>query len=76
GHAESIQILFDPKILSFEKLLEWFFRIHDPTTVDRQGNDRGSQYRSAIFTHSDEQKSVALQAKAKAQQKWDKPVVT
>lgn len=76
GHAESIQILFDPKILSYEKLLEWFFRIHDPTTVDRQGNDRGSQYRSAIFTHSDEQKSVALQAKAKAQQKWDKPIVT
>jgi methionine-S-sulfoxide reductase len=76
GHAESIQILFDPKILSFEKLLEWFFKIHDPTTEDRQGNDRGSQYRSAIFYHTDEQKAVALQAKGHAQAKWDKPIVT
>src|SRR4051812_39293770 len=49
GHAESIQVEFDPSVLSYEDLLRWFFKIHDPTTVDRQGNDRGSQYRSAIF---------------------------
>lgn len=76
SHAESIQVIFDPKILSFEKLLEWFFKIHDPTTENRQGNDVGTQYRSAIWYHNDEQKSVALQAKAKAQQKWDKPIAT
>ncbi len=59
GHAEAIEIIFDPEKLSFRTLLEFFFQIHDPTTLNRQGNDRGTSYRSAIFTTSDEQKRVA-----------------
>jgi peptide-methionine (S)-S-oxide reductase len=60
GHAEAIEILFDPTQITFRKLLEFFFQIHDPTTVDRQGNDRGSSYRSAIFYTTPEQKQIAL----------------
>lgn len=59
GHAESLEIVFDPERITYEGILEFFFRLHDPTTQDRQGNDRGTQYRSAIFYHSDEQKRVA-----------------
>src|SRR3984957_10064372 len=59
NHAEAIEIIFDPVRTSFPTLFEFFFQIHDPTTVDRQGNDRGASYRSAIFYTSDEQKSVA-----------------
>lgn len=59
GHAEAIQIVFDPKIISFEKLLEVFFVLHDPTTLNQQGADMGTQYRSAIFYNSEEQKNVA-----------------
>src|SRR3954454_14475243 len=55
-HAEGIEIIFDPKVISFRKLLEFFFQIHDPSTLNRQGNDRGASYRSAIFYTSDEQK--------------------
>ena len=58
-HAEAIEIVFDPKTISYRKILEFFFQIHDPSTPDRQGNDRGSSYRSAIFHTSDEQRRVA-----------------
>jgi peptide-methionine (S)-S-oxide reductase len=64
GHAESIQITFDPKIISFEKILMVFFHLHDPTTLNRQGNDIGTQYRSAIFYHNETQKAAAEKAKS------------
>src|SRR3569623_375225 len=59
-HAEAIEIVFDPDVTSFRKILEYFFQIHDPTTKNRQGNDMGTSYRSAIYYTSDEQKAVAL----------------
>jgi peptide methionine sulfoxide reductase msrA/msrB len=79
GHAEAVRIVFDPTVLSFETLLEgWFFKMHDPTTKDRQGNDRGTQYRSAIFYTSPEQKAVAERviARVDAGGKWRAPIVT
>ena len=78
GHAEAVRIVFDPRKLSYEDLLGWFFRMHDPTTKDRQGNDRGSQYRSAIFTMSEAQRETAERVKAKvdASGKWKHPIVT
>ncbi len=76
GHAESIQIVFEPAKVSFEKILEFFFRMHDPTTSNRQGGDIGSQYRSAIFYHDDEQKKTALKMKEIASLKWGKPSLT
>lgn len=79
GHAESIRITFDPKKLSYADLLEhWFFRMHDPTTANRQGNDVGTQYRSAIFYTSEEQRKVAEEVKARvnATGKWKRPIVT
>jgi peptide methionine sulfoxide reductase msrA/msrB len=79
GHAEAIRVLFDPKRLSYQELLqEWFFKMHDPTTQDQQGNDRGSQYRSAIFVTSAKQREVAELAKRQAQQSglWKRPIVT
>ena len=78
GHAEAIEIVFDPAIISFRTLLEFFFQIHDPTTKDRQGNDRGSSYRSAIFTTSDEQARVAKDtiADVEASGLWPGRVVT
>lgn len=78
GHAEVVQITFDAAIIDFKTLLQAFFAIHDPTTTDRQGNDVGSQYRSVIFTHSDEQDRVAkdLIAELSAEQVWPAPMVT
>lgn len=79
GHAESIRVVFDPELLSFERLLEdWFFRMHDPTTLNRQGNDRGTQYRSAIFTTSAEQERVAQAVKERVQAsgRWPGRIVT
>jgi peptide methionine sulfoxide reductase msrA/msrB len=78
GHAESVRIVFDPERLSYERLLEWFFRMHDPTTRNRQGNDVGSQYRSAIFTTSEEQRRTAagVLARVEASGKWKRPLTT
>ncbi len=78
GHAEAIEIIFDPAVISFRTLLEFFFQIHDPTTKDRQGNDRGSSYRSAIFTTSEEQARVAKDtiADVEASGLWPGRVVT
>jgi methionine-S-sulfoxide reductase len=76
GHAEAVQILFDPSVLSFEDLLRWFFRMHDPTTMDRQGNDIGSQYRSAIFYHDTTQSAAAERIRDEFKPLWKKPIVT
>jgi len=76
GHAEVIQVVFDPAIVSFGEILDIFFTFHDPTTPNRQGNDVGTQYRSVIFYHSPEQKAAAEEAKIRAGEIWDDPVVT
>jgi peptide-methionine (S)-S-oxide reductase len=78
GHAEVVQVTFDPSIISYRDLLDVFFTIHDPTTLDRQGNDVGTQYRSAIFYHSPEQERAARDAIAAftAQKLWASPIVT
>jgi len=78
GHAEVVQITFDPEVVSYREILEVFFTIHDPTTLNRQGADVGPQYRSVIFHHSEEQKRVAEEVirQMKADQVWDDPIVT
>ena len=78
GHAEVVQVTFDPEKLTFRDLLTVFFTIHDPTTLNRQGNDVGTQYRSAIFFHSPEQEQVARQVIARLEQEklWRDPIVT
>ncbi len=78
NHAEAVEIVFDPATISFRTILEFFFQIHDPSTLDRQGNDRGASYRSAIFYTSDEQKRVAEQtiADVNASGLWPGKVVT
>ncbi len=78
GHAEVVQVRFDPSRLSYRELLEVFFSIHDPTTLNRQGNDVGPQYRSAIFYHTPEQQRVATEliAALEAQRIWPNPIVT
>ncbi len=78
GHAEVTQITFDPAVISYKELLKVFFKTHDPTSLNRQGNDEGTQYRSVIFYHNDEQKKLAEQVKHELDSAkiWDKPIVT
>ena len=78
GHAEAIQIEFDPETLTYENLLLFFFKIHDPTTDEQQGNDIGSQYRSAIFYHTEEQRKIAEKVIERVDKSnvWKRPVVT
>lgn len=78
GHAEVVQVTFDPAVTAYREILEVFFAIHDPTTRNRQGNDVGSQYRSVIFYHSDEQRAAAEQIirELDAERVWPKPIVT
>lgn len=78
GHAEVIQLKFDANVISFKEILQVFFAVHDPTTLNRQGNDVGSSYRSAIFYHSDEQKRVAEEVikEVEAEGAYDNPIVT
>jgi peptide-methionine (S)-S-oxide reductase len=76
GHAEVIQLTFDPAVLSYDKLLEIFWEAHDPTTLNRQGNDEGTQYRSIILYANDAQKKAAEASKARAAKRFKKPIVT
>ena len=78
GHAEAVQILFDPQVISYRELLQVFFAVHDPTTLNRQGPDVGTQYRSAIFYHGPQQKTDAEEVIAEMEKAriWDRPIVT
>jgi peptide-methionine (S)-S-oxide reductase len=76
GHAEAVEVTFDPSGVTYEELLDGFWQLHDPTQVNRQGWDVGSQYRSAIFTHSPEQARVAAESKERAQERFSKPIAT
>lgn len=76
GHAEAVEVTYDPEQLPYGTLLETFWNLHDPTTLDRQGPDIGSQYRSAIFIHSPEQAEAARLSLLEAQQRFERPIVT
>jgi peptide-methionine (S)-S-oxide reductase len=78
GHAEAVQVTFDPELISFRELLEVFFTVHDPTTLNRQGPDSGTQYRSAVYYHSEEQRLAAEEVIAElgGDGVWDDPIVT
>ena len=76
GHAEAVQVEYDPSVISYDDVLDVFWSIHDPTTLNRQGADVGTQYRSAIFTHDDAQREAAERSKAAVQEHWSGPVVT
>jgi methionine-S-sulfoxide reductase len=78
GHAEAIQVIFDPTLISFEQLLGFYFRMHDPTTLNQQGNDKGTQYRSVIFYYGPKQAKTAKSVRTKVDSigKWKKPIVT
>jgi methionine-S-sulfoxide reductase len=78
GHAETVRVFFDDGVMPLSRLLDWFFRMHDPTTLNRQGNDSGTQYRSAIFLESEKQRPEAEAAieRAGASGRWSQPIVT
>ncbi|MBN2870537.1 MAG: peptide-methionine (S)-S-oxide reductase MsrA [Campylobacterales bacterium] len=76
GHAEVVEITYDPAVISYEEILEIFWAIHDPTTLNAQGADRGTQYRSVIYYYNEEQKQKALASIAQAQAGWSDPIVT
>ena len=76
GHAEVIQVAYDPSVISYEELLHWFWEAHDPTTLNRQGADTGTQYRSIILYHDESQRQAAEESKAEAQKHFSDPIVT
>jgi len=76
GHAEVVRVTFDPDVISYEQLVQVFFSVHDPTTLNRQGEDVGTQYRSVIFYHNQEQQEVAERVRDEAAELWEDPIVT